>query len=80
MTRHPRLIAAALAAACVVVAVAAGEQNPGDRFAGVELTTVPVAGNVHMVQRPGGGGNIGSSPGPTGCCSSIRCSRRWPSG
>ncbi len=66
MTRHPRLIAAALAAACVVVAVAAGEQNPGDRFAGVELTTVPVAGNVHMVQRPGGGGNIGVFAGPDG--------------
>ena len=66
MTRYPRLIAAALAAACVVVAVAAGEQNPGDRFAGVELTTVPVAGNVHMVQRPGGGGNIGVFAGPDG--------------
>ena len=67
MTRHPRLVAAALAAAgCVVAALAAVEQNPGDRFAGVELTVVPVAGNVHMVTRPGGGGNIGMSAGPDG--------------
>ena len=26
-------------------------------FEGVELSIVPVAGNVYMVQRPGGGGN-----------------------
>ena len=65
MTRHPRLWAAAFAAAgCVVVA--AGGQNPGGRFAGVELTVVPVAGNVHMVTRPGGGGNIGMFAGPDG--------------
>ncbi len=67
MTRHPRRWAAALAAAgCVAVALAAAGQNPGDRFAGVELTVVPVAGNVHMVQRPGGGGNIGMFAGPDG--------------
>jgi glyoxylase-like metal-dependent hydrolase (beta-lactamase superfamily II) len=66
MTRHPRLVAAALAAAGIVVAVAAAEQNPGDRFAGVELTIVPAAGNVHMLQRPGGGGNVGVFAGPDG--------------
>ncbi len=66
MTRHPRLVAAALAAAGIVVAVAAAEQNPGDRFAGVELTIVPAAGNVHMLMRPGGGGNVGVFAGPDG--------------
>lgn len=66
MTGRPRLAAAALAAACIVVAAAAGEQNPGDRFAGVELTAVPAAGNVHMVRRPGGGGNVGVFTGPDG--------------
>lgn len=35
-------------------------------FAGVELTITPVAGNVYMVQRPGGGGNIGVQVGPDG--------------
>ena len=38
----------------------------GGRFEGVELTIVPVAGNVYMVQRPGGGGNIGVQAGPEG--------------
>ena len=66
MTRHPRIAAAALAAACIVVVVAAGEQPRGGQFAGVELTTVPVAGNVHMLQRPGGGGNVGVLAGPDG--------------
>ena len=55
MTKQHSVVAATLAAACIVVAVAAGEQDPGNRFAGVELTTVPVAGNVHMVQGRGGG-------------------------
>ncbi len=66
MTRYRRLIAAALASACIAVAVAAGQQNPGGRFAGVELTIVPAAGNVHMLQRPGGGGNVGVFTGPDG--------------
>ena len=35
-------------------------------FAGVELSIMPVAGNVYMVQRPGGGGNIGVQVGPEG--------------
>lgn len=37
-----------------------------NRFAGVELTIEHVAGNVYMVQRPGGGGNIGVQVGPDG--------------
>jgi len=35
-------------------------------FTGVELSITPVAGNVYMVQRPGGGGNIGVFTGPEG--------------
>ena len=31
---------------------------------GVELSIEAVAGRVHMVQRPGGGGNIGVFVGP----------------
>jgi len=70
MTKRHSVVAATFVAACIVVAVTAGEQNQGDRFAGVELTAVPVAGNVHMVQGRGGG-NVGvSSPGPMGCSSS----------
>ena len=34
------------------------------QFDEVELSIVPVAGNVYMVQRPGGGGNIGVLVGP----------------
>jgi len=37
-----------------------------NQFDGVELSIVPVAGNVYMVQRPGGGGNIGVFAGPEG--------------
>ena len=50
---------AALTATCIVIVAVAGEQNPADRFAGVELTVVPAAGRVHMVQRSGGSGNVG---------------------
>ncbi len=67
MPRHPRVVVFALAALCmVIVAVSAGGQNQADRFAGVELTIVPVAGQVHMISRPGGGGNVGVFAGPDG--------------
>ncbi len=67
MHRQPRLVVFALAALCmVIVAVGSGGQNQADRFAGVELTIVPVAGRVHMIQRPGGGGNVGVFAGPDG--------------
>ncbi|MFK7865615.1 MAG: MBL fold metallo-hydrolase [Pseudohongiellaceae bacterium] len=36
------------------------------QFEGVELKIEKVAGNVYMVQRPGGGGNIGVQVGPDG--------------
>ena len=46
---------------------AAGSLSYGQRnFAGVELSITPVAGNVYMIQRPGGGGNIGVQIGPDG--------------
>ena len=35
-------------------------------FGDVELAITPVAGNVYMIQRPGGGGNIGVQVGPDG--------------
>lgn len=38
----------------------------GNQFQGVELSIEPVAGNVYMVKRPGGGGNIGAFTGPDG--------------
>ena len=41
MTKQHSVVAATLVAACIVVAVTAGEQNQGDRFAGVELTAAP---------------------------------------
>ena len=66
MTKRHALAVATLAAVGMTVAVAGGEQNRGDPFAGVELITVPVAGQVHMVQRPGGGGNVGVFAGPDG--------------
>ena len=46
--------------------VAAGPPRGGNGFEGVELTAVHVAGNVHMVTRPGGGGNVGVFSGPEG--------------
>ena len=66
MHRQSRVVVAALTALCAVIVVVAAEQNQGNPFAGVELTIVPVAGQVHMVQRPGGGGNIGVFAGPDG--------------
>ena len=67
MPRQPRVVVFALAALCmVIVAVSAGGQNQVDRFAGVELTIEPVAGQVHMISRPGGGGNVGVFAGPDG--------------
>ena len=64
---RPRIVAAALTAACIaVLTVTAGGQNQGDPFAGVALEIVPVAGQVHMVTRPGGGGNVGVFAGADG--------------
>ena len=66
MTTQRYVAAGTLLAACVVVAVAAEQPRQGNRFEGVKLTSVHVAGNVHMVMRPGGGGNVGVFVGPEG--------------
>jgi cyclase len=66
MTRQYTVVVGTLLAASIVVAMAAGQQAQGNQFEGVELTVVPVAGNVHMVMRPGGGGNVGVFAGPEG--------------
>ena len=64
---RPRVVAATLTAASIaVLAATAGGRNQGDPFAGVELEIVPVAGQVHMVTRPGGGGNVGVFAGDDG--------------
>ncbi len=65
--KQPRIVAAALTAACIaVLVVTATGQNQGDPFAGVELEILPVAGQVHMITRPGGGGNVGVFAGADG--------------
>lgn len=43
-----------------------GASHGQGQFEGVELSIQPVAGNVYMVQRPGGGGNIGVQIGSDG--------------
>lgn len=48
---------------CLMVSAAANGQF---NFDGVELTITPVAGKVYMIQRPGGGGNIGAQIGEDG--------------
>ena len=64
MTTHRLAVAGILLAAWATVAAATrGQVN---QFAGVALTTTHVAGNVYMVQRPGGGGNVGAFVGPDG--------------
>ncbi len=65
MTR-PRHALAGILLAVWVAAAAAGPQNQATQFEGVALTPVHAAGKVHMVQRPGGGGNIGAFVGPEG--------------
>jgi glyoxylase-like metal-dependent hydrolase (beta-lactamase superfamily II) len=44
----------------------ASQVHAQGNLADVELTITPVAGNVYMVQRPGGGGNIGVQVGSDG--------------
>ncbi len=64
MTTQRLAVAGILLAAWATVSAATrGQVN---QFAGVALTTTHVAGNVYMVQRPGGGGNVGAFVGPDG--------------
>ena len=65
MRRDRVVVACTLAAAFGVVAVGLGRGQAG-RFDGVELSIEPVSGNVYMVQRPGGGGNVGVFVGAEG--------------
>ncbi|MEO2196908.1 MAG: MBL fold metallo-hydrolase [bacterium] len=66
MTTRYHVFAGTVAAAAMTVVVAAVGQNQNTPFAGVELTAMPAAGQVHMVTRPGGGGNVGVFAGPDG--------------
>ena len=59
------VVACVFAAAFGVVSVGLGQGQAG-RFDGVELSIEPVSGNVYMVQRPGGGGNVGVFVGAEG--------------
>jgi len=56
----------ALTLASILLSITASISYGQGQFANVELSIVPVAGNVYMVQRPGGGGNIGVFVGPEG--------------
>ena len=55
-------IAATVLSLSAVSCLSFGQGN----FSEIELSITPVAGNVYMVQRPGGGGNIGVQVGPDG--------------
>ena len=65
MKNSRAVVTSALAAAFSLAVVSFG-QGQGNRFEGVELSIEPVAGNVYMIQRPGGGGNVGVFVGPDG--------------
>lgn len=56
---HPFLLAVLLVSSQAVL-------GQGNQLQSVELSIVPVSGDVYMVQRPGGGGNIGVLVGPEG--------------
>jgi len=62
-SRLYQALSVTLTAAALAIGSHASAQ-PG--FDNVELSIAPVAGNVYMVQRPGGGGNIGVQVGPDG--------------
>jgi len=66
MTSQRMTLAGIFIAAAVLVSTATVRQNQDAPFTGVELTATPVAGLVHMVQRPGGGGNVGVFSGQDG--------------
>ena len=64
-TNKPHRILSIAATVLSLSAVSCFSFGQGN-FSGVELSITPVAGNVYMVQRPGGGGNIGVQVGPDG--------------
>jgi len=52
--------------ALLVLLAATNVVQAQGNFAGVELSIEHVSGQVYMIQRPGGGGNIGAFVGPEG--------------
>ena len=66
MEERRLFVAILFGGALLAVALTEGRQSQGGPFTGVELATVAVSGNVHMVKRPGGGGNVGVFTGPEG--------------
>ena len=64
--KNSRAVVTSALAAVFSLAVVGFGQGQGNRFEGVELSIEPVAGNVYMIQRPGGGGNVGVFVGPDG--------------
>ncbi len=72
MSQLRKIITVILSAFMLIAA--GGVLVQGNRFQGTELTIVPVAGNVYMVQRPGGGGNIGVLSALKAFFSSTPCS------
>ena len=61
-----RFVTLAVLLGAGITVAAARPAHQADQFAGVALTTVHAGGNVYMVQRPGGGGNIGALVGADG--------------
>ena len=72
--KNPRAVVASALVAAFGLGIVGFGQGQGNRFEGVELSIEPVAGNVHMIQRPGGGGNVGVFVGPDGVL--LHCLRR----
>lgn len=64
--KSKRMVMACALVVAGVVAVVAEGRRPAGQVDGVELSITAVAGRVHMVQRPGGMGNVGVFVGPDG--------------
>ncbi|WP_237132936.1 MBL fold metallo-hydrolase [Pseudohongiella sp. O18] len=62
MTAESLLVRLSVLLFCLFPSLATGQ----DQFDGVELSSIHVAGSVYMIQRPGGGGNVGAMVGPEG--------------
>lgn len=65
MTKRTTLLNTLIVLGSTLLTAQSASSQP-NQFQGVELSIVPAAGNVYMVQRPGGGGNIGAFVGPDG--------------
>ena len=65
MTKPSKCLGRAITTVALIVMAGSSNAQAGG-FEGVELSITPVAGNVYMIQRPGGGGNIGAQIGADG--------------